>query len=1243
MKNSYTKTWLRLVLLFLLLQIFKPSISSQTIPYECGFNPSLEEILSLEKIESDIQAFKTAYLRGNSPTLRSAIEMPIQAHVMRDDDGKGGADSLKILQMIDTLNKYFKPINVSFFLCGAINYVNNTDLLTQIDNREPNSLFPQRFFNRPNVINIYFTNSIAGGALGSAGFPNSENNSITITNRAINSITPVHEMGHYFGLYHTFGKGNSELCITNPSSIPTVFAGELVNGSNCAFAGDNICDTPASPCIRISSLDGCKYIGTAKDANGQLYKPDVSNIMEYSPDRCQNHFSLEQYARMLYFINGARSNKFCAPRASTYCTSKGLFTTDAWIEKVKLNNLVKISGDNLGYQNFTKDTIKVNRGGTYTLELVAGYGCGKRPVYWRVFVDFNQDNDFFDAGEIFYDQPAPSEEPVSLSIFMPRNAALGTTRIRVSMRFAENHHRNFRSNINYYYSAAPPMPCEDILNGEVEDYTLKIDRLIETNVYCLPKNTLNLSGVPSSINIGPFFFNYLNTGEYFFHKADTIELVRGATYPPIEIEPFDRKTAFIDFNRNRRFDFDGDIATGEFIDQLRPLKIPLSTSLGVTRIRIGSGIGSNGCDVGKDFVARIVDKPNFAFPLRSDYVKSLPEWREAMYIDSVLMITGCNGVNTDLTKEITIDFDKSLKHEKGHYFMNNQRKMTFADDWMVINNNGSNFFNTNNQQSEPSRFRPFSIFYNDFPNGLNRNPDGINRIKIGEKTEVEEYNLNVFNSSKCPAIPFLDPYKYGSGISDVKIDGKTIIDAVQPQSFSKKDSITLDLISYSKFPHKWYLWIDLNNDGVFDPKGETLFVSDTSSKFIKVKIPFPKLSVGPKKVRIKQIYAGETSVNANNPCAEYTYGAMLESFFYINDFKLVGSITYLPTESGVFPFHVPMNEKWSITGTPSWVSFYPTQGDGNDTIQLRYQQNENFSARKTEFTLTSSSFSKKIRITQLGSPITALPDTIFVDQKGGQFSYPLTLEEGTAPLQLFDTESWVKESLSGTNLMVDCQANHHFDRIGKLILRTKTGRTKRIVIAQKGADKPFFDFLADTIYLPGNKGGDTLLNTIITNDNYTFDWFSNWFTILIGVREDQLTTSTDLCTDNFYIRYTENRGTTARQTTVFFTTTTGIKKSMVIIQGARVITGTKPSLPIIELDNITIYPNPSRDHFIIDNLPQERGIINLYSGTGTLLHSKQFNSLNNENLSTPDLPSGIYFIEIRCGDKRVVKKALIQH
>ena len=110
----------------------------------------------------------------------------------------------------------------------------------------------------------------------------------------------------------------------------------------------------------------------------------------------------------------------------------------------------------------------------------------------------------------------------------------------------------------------------------------------------------------------------------------------------------------------------------------------------------------------------------------------------------------------------------------------------------------------------------------------------------------------------------------------------------------------------------------------------------------------------------------------------------------------------------------------------------------------------------------------------------------------------------------------------------------------------------------------------DTIYLPGNKGGDTLLNTIVTNDDYTYGGWKNWVLLLNGNREDKLTTSTDPCTDNIYIRYTENRGTTARQTTIFFTTTTGIKKSMVIIQGARVITGTKPIPPILELDNITI-------------------------------------------------------------------------
>ncbi|MBK8627957.1 MAG: hypothetical protein IPN86_21085 [Saprospiraceae bacterium] len=74
----------------------------------------------------------------------------------------------------------------------------------------------------------------------------------------------IHEMGHFFGLFHTFGAGNvvSGQCLVTD---------ELPNGSNSLIAGDLIADTPAGPCGLDCNIQGkgsatvndyCEYVAT---------------------------------------------------------------------------------------------------------------------------------------------------------------------------------------------------------------------------------------------------------------------------------------------------------------------------------------------------------------------------------------------------------------------------------------------------------------------------------------------------------------------------------------------------------------------------------------------------------------------------------------------------------------------------------------------------------------------------------------------------------------------------------------------------------------------------------------------------------------------------------------------------------------------------------------------------------------------------------------------------------------------
>jgi hypothetical protein len=102
--------------------------------------------------------------------------------------------------------------------------------------------------------------------------------------------TIAHELGHYFSLDHPFA---------NPGT-------ELVNESNCATAGDQVCDTPADPYVYGQAISNyidanCLFTYTGKDANGSYYDPDVSNIMSYySPCICLK-FTHDQYEKMAQY------------------------------------------------------------------------------------------------------------------------------------------------------------------------------------------------------------------------------------------------------------------------------------------------------------------------------------------------------------------------------------------------------------------------------------------------------------------------------------------------------------------------------------------------------------------------------------------------------------------------------------------------------------------------------------------------------------------------------------------------------------------------------------------------------------------------------------------------------------------------------------------------------------------------------------------------------------------------------
>jgi len=143
------------------------------------------------------------------------------------------------------------------------------------------------------------------------------------------------------------------------------------------------------------------------------------------------------------------------PPPPEYCASNGTTSNYEFIYKVTLNTLNNTSGNNGGYGNFTALNTNLLSGSTYTIGLTPGFSSGAYVENWRVWIDYNGDLDWADAGEQV--AQGSGSTAINLTFTVPAATANGSKRMRVSMQ----------------YGAFPPI-CGAFTYGEVEDYTILI-------------------------------------------------------------------------------------------------------------------------------------------------------------------------------------------------------------------------------------------------------------------------------------------------------------------------------------------------------------------------------------------------------------------------------------------------------------------------------------------------------------------------------------------------------------------------------------------------------------------------------------------------------------------------------------------------------------------------------------------------------------------------------------------------
>lgn len=187
-----------------------------------------------------------------------------------------------------------------------------------------------------------------------------------------------------------------------------------------------------------------------------------------------------------------------------YCSSKGNSVADEYIERVQLGSIDNTSDGGGGYSDFTTISTDLSIGDSNTITITPKWTGTVYSEGYGVWIDYNQDGDFSDAGETVWTKAASKDTPVSTSFTVPASATEGTTRMRIVLKYN-----------------ATPTACEATFSyGEVEDYTVNITNATpDTEAPTAPSSvtasnieetTATLSWTASTDNVGVTSYEIFN-------------------------------------------------------------------------------------------------------------------------------------------------------------------------------------------------------------------------------------------------------------------------------------------------------------------------------------------------------------------------------------------------------------------------------------------------------------------------------------------------------------------------------------------------------------------------------------------------------------------------------------------------------------------------------------------------------------------------------------------------------------
>ncbi len=252
----------------------------------------------------------------------------------------------------------------------------------------------------------------------------------------------------------TGGSQNYTLILTGLSSTPVVCSATTPTGLNV----DGFGDTTAN--ISWDAVPGASYDLRYRPSGGSWTTNNVNGtsttLTGLTPETSYEVQVRSECPDTSTSAYSSSVNFTTTEVQLNYCASASTNINDEYIGRVQLNTIDNSSGGQF-YTDFTNVSTDLTEGQSYSITVTPTWTGTIYAEGYAVWIDYNKDGDFGDAGELVWSQAATTATPVSGNFTVPNGTAGSNTRMRVSMKYN-----------------GIPTSCETFTYGEVEDYTVNL-------------------------------------------------------------------------------------------------------------------------------------------------------------------------------------------------------------------------------------------------------------------------------------------------------------------------------------------------------------------------------------------------------------------------------------------------------------------------------------------------------------------------------------------------------------------------------------------------------------------------------------------------------------------------------------------------------------------------------------------------------------------------------------------------